>query len=290
MIAVPFLSLLPKYVYSFLTSIAIWIIYLSGPYFAKTRYISLGAAFWILVVTFVFPWFDFMLTIIYSINYVWALALAFVFLYFFIKYRSSRASIEKCLLLFVFSYVIGWWHEGLSVPLLASILVYFFIERKFPDRTNAFMITGLACGILTIMCLPAFRCSVNHRYSVLFKPVLWETILGFCFVALFFIYMVMLGTSLIIKNKRKQFITDGILTFGITGTVVYLKYYSGPRVGTFIQMFSAMGIILLCNHKDSGYSIFQHILRFSSVITAFIFSLTSLYSSIPIQRKLTKEY
>ena len=296
MVAIPFLALFPKWVFSIATAVAIWIIYLSGPYLAKTRYISIGSAFWIFIVTFVFPWFDFMMTVIFCCNYVWSVALAVIYLFLLNRFAGKPSvSLLTNISLFIFATVVGWWHEGISVPLLVSIAAYFACSKMVPKKSGWCMVAGLVCGVGLIVMMPAFRLSVSDRVSVLFKPVLWETVLGFCFVGLFFVYGCLLGVCLGVGNIRHSVIRKlpilmAVLAFDIVGVAIFMKYYSGPRVGAFVQLSSAIGIMILCNGVVSGKSLGGK--RLSAGITGLVFvmSFINLWAALEVQPGLTREY
>lgn len=299
MAAVPFLALFPKWVFSIATAVAIWIIYLSGPYLARTGYISIGSVFWIFVVTFVFPWFDFMMTVIFCCNYVWSVALAVIYLYLLNRFagKPSLSTLAK-VSVFLFAVLLGWWHEGISVPLVAGCVTYFACRRLMPNKSEWFMLIGLVCGVGLIVMMPAFRLSVSDRESVLFKPVLWETIVGFCFIGLFFVYAVLLGVGFAISSIRRRLtgrlpMLAAILAFDIVGVGIFMKYYSGPRVGAFVQLASAIGIMIVCgrimiynNRKNRALC---HV-KMCGVVFAFILSFISLWVSLVVQPGLTREY
>lgn len=299
MIATPFLSLFPKIVYSIISALAIWIIYMGGPVLTQSGYNSYNALFWLCVTTFIFPWFDFMFSIIFSINYVWTCAIAIVFMFFFIRYDLKNITPRKKVLLFILSFALGWWHEGLSVPLAVSILLYFIIRKKYPSKERGMMLYGLICGIIMIMLMPAFWNSTQHRVSVLFKPVLWETLLGFAFIGLYYIYLGVLFITLISSRKRFCLRTDNrrllalyvsIAIFGLMSSVIYVKYYSGPRAGCFIQMASAMGLMSITNifHKKSLF-FSRHIIRHFITSLVIMLCFVNLCVSVTTQTKITKE-
>lgn len=299
MVAIPFLALFPKWVFSIVTAVAIWIIYISGPYLARTGYISIGSAFWIFVVTFVFPWFDFMMTVIFCCNYVWSVALAVIYLFLLDRFAGKPSLLTLAnVSIFLFAVLLGWWHEGVSVPLVVGCVTYFVCRRLMPNKSEWFMLIGLVCGVGLIVMMPAFRLSVSDRESVLFKPVLWETIVGFCFIGLFFVYAVLLGVGFAISSIRRRLtgklpMLAAILAFDIVGVAIFMKYYSGPRVGVFVQLASAIGIMTTCSGILANKCLecrTLHCVKWGGVVFAFVMSFVNLWAALGIQPGLTREY
>lgn len=300
MAAAPFLALFPQWIYAALTSIGIWITYLGGPILSKSNFFSYSAAVWIVVITFIFPWFDFMFGIIFSINYVWTIALAVIYFYWFFKdYDKQTLSLLQKILLFVLSFILGWWHEGFSVPLIAAIATYFIIRKKFPDRTRLLMITGLFLGILMIVIMPAFWVQIHSRDSIMIKSVLWETLVGTVFICMFYLYLLIFIISICQANVRNELTQNrnrllaffsAILIYGIIGSAIYFKYYTGPRVGCYVQIISSFGLICIVKFFRTPRFLNKAYLKTSAVYITFLFSAVNLLSSIVIQQKLTNEF
>lgn len=300
MVAAPFLSLFPKWVYAILTTFAVWIMYMGGPVLTNSKFDSYATSFWVMSTTFVFPWFDFMFGIIFSINYVWTAALLLLFLYWF-KTPKNRTDNSICsnLCLCFLSFILGWWHEGLSVPLIISIFSYFIIRKQIPDKNQLFMISGLALGIIMILCMPAFWNSTHVRQSILFKPVLWETILGFTFICLFYLYILIFicllfkhsfRLTLMRDNKKNLALCIAFITFGLIGSVIYLKYYVGPRVGCFVQFISAIAIMHMCHINMTPNVLNKLYIKRTVIVLSFLLAFINMTASVIIQNKLTKEF
>lgn len=300
MAATPFLALLPRWVYATVSALAVWIIYLGGPAVAKTKYISYGAAFWVLTTTFIFPWFDFMFTIMFTVNYVWPCALLMIFLYFLRKTEDGKSySFSFNIFLFLLSFILGWWHEGLSAPLAAALIIYFAVLHKRHAKSQLYMLTGFAGGAITILMMPAFWRSIGDRHSILFKPVLWETLLGFVFIALFFVFIALFLYSLCKKQFRLELKThkkrilatcSAVFAFGLFGTAIFVKYFPGPRAGSFMQIISALGILYLLRLNETPKFINKAFLRNIVMILVFVASIINMTASVYMQRKLSGEY
>lgn len=292
----PFLGLFPIWVYAAIITFIIAFIYIIGIKIAEIKYVSVNSALWMFLISFIIPWHDFMFTIVYSINYIWGSALALLIFYLFIKSdQDGKSKIAKCLGLGLLAYITGWWHEGMSFPLLAALIVYQISIRKRPTPYRISLYIGLLLGLATIAAMPAFWLMTDERHSNIIKTVLWETLVHlFVYNCLFYLYAILLIIVCSVTKLRKRIFTDSktlayhvsILTFGLISCIVYIKYYNGPRTGMFSQIFCGLGIIGiikslgLFNSKIAGYI---------SLTAIFLLASVSLAKSIQIQNKLSKE-
>ncbi len=295
-VSAPFLALFPHYIYSSITGFLIVVIFIIGIKIADLKWISISSAAWIGIVSFIIPWHDFMFTVVYSINYVWGCALGLLLLYIFFKDQSGfRISfIAKCGLL-LFSYIVGWWHEGLSAPLLIGLIVFLLVEKNKPSTCRLLVLIGLFAGLVTIISMPAFWIMTDDRQSNIIKSVLWETLVHLLvYNCLFYIYTLLLIIRISrIKLYRKSSINvttkafhSCIFIFGLISCILYLKYYNGPRTGMFSQLLCGLGILNILKDRHIRN---QRIWSYISVLFVFSLASVSLIKSIIIQEKLSKE-
>lgn len=293
-VSAPFLSLFPRVVYAIITAGLIFFVYFIGIKLTQLNWVSLKSAFWMFIVAYVIPWHDFMFTIVYSINYIWGTALGLALFYLYVYGVKSR-SIIFYILLFIFSTIVGWWHEGLSFPLLCGLIVYqLFVNKKLSNQ-HVVILVGLFFGLVIIASMPAFWMMTEDRTSNLIKSVWWESmvnIVAYNFV--FYLYAIMLICVSINKQIRKKIFNNRksralhfcLLTFGIISTIVYFKYYNGPRTGLFSQIFCGLGVIMI--FRELNYRIRRWI-KYCIFLSVFSFAFISLLYSIEIQVKLSKE-
>lgn len=291
-VSAPFLSLLPKWVYAVVTAVWLWAICMIGPKLARVSYSSAGAAAWICCVAFVFPWLDYMFGIVYSINYVWALGI--VMLALWLLEKTGRVPMWALALLF---FVAGWWHEGMSVPLLAGLMTYGILRKGRPSVRYRAACIALAAGIAVVVLLPAFWHQVGERENNLFKSTLWETLANLvAFNCMYYVYVVLLivasalrrtRTRLLANKREGMALTLAILALGTVSTLIYLRYFNGPRTGAFSQMICALGIIYLL--KDFTQGQWRRLGR-AMIFVAFAAAYINIVWAICVQRKLTQEY
>lgn len=293
-VSAPFLALFPHCVYSCITAILIAVIFIIGVRIAGLKWLSVSSAAWVGIVSFVIPWHDFMFTVVYSINYVWGCAFGLSIFYLFLKdYSDKRVGIFTKCALFLFAYVVGWWHEGMSMPLLIGLIVYLMVERKKPSVCRILILIGLSAGLVTIVSMPAFWLMTDERQSNIIKSVLWETLVHlFAYNCLFYIYTLLVILR-IIKSYRKDMVDIRakafhccVFVFGLISCIIYLKYYNGPRTGMFSQVFCGLGILNINKNREVRNQI---LLSYISMTLIFLLASASLVKSIIIQVKLSKE-
>lgn len=295
--AAPFLSFFPKWVYSGLTASAIFFILIKGAELTGAPRVSPGSAFWIFTVVFIFPWCDYMFGVIYSINYVWGAFLGVAVL----TLLGGRC---RDWLFFLLCYLTGWWHEGLTVMLLAGVATYYFVRNprrllrlKIPRRPFI-AVVGLSLGMLTIVLLPAFANQVAARYSHIFADALWITLLNIlAWNLLFYIYFILYISGLCLRRVRRRWFADNraqmalftaFAVAGMVSTVIYFKYYNGARTGAFCQLMSAVAIIRIVPTLFT-FKIRRNA-RIISVAAVLLLSVVNLVASIVVQTRLTKEF
>ncbi|MDE6340181.1 MAG: hypothetical protein K2K97_10415 [Muribaculaceae bacterium] len=296
MAATPFLALFPKWVYGIFSGVCIAFIYIFGVKITKVGYSSLNSAFWLAVVSFIIPWHDFFFTVIYSINYIWPAAMGLGVLMSFLKNDTSR---RRSLLydgaLMVLCIVTGWWHEGLSVPLLCSLGVYQLIEWRKPTLQRWLIALGLMIGICIVLSMPGFWALTEERESMLVKSTLWETAVNaIAYNCMYYLYVVLLLCAVVFHKLRERIfkgrcdwaLQGAIFIFGTISTYLYFRYYNGPRTGMYGQLMCALGIMAIARNWN------LHPRRWinMSVLTGlFCLAAVSLVVSIKVQLKLSRE-
>lgn len=252
MITAPFLSeLFPRYVYAGVSAAAMFVIFTAVPAILRLPWISMRTAFWVFTVTFIIPWLDYLFTTVYCSNYIWCTAATLIVIYFISRNDTGRwGTVALCL----FAVPAGWWHEGLSVPLIAAAGLVWLIFRPKLSARQWCMIIAYIVGACIIFCLPAFWHQIGDRPAHLFKSLLRETLIHlFVFNCLYWLYFGVLATALVVRKYRRRLFGDrdrlawisGTAVFGLISMAIFIKYYNGVRTGMFNQLVSAVGLIIL---------------------------------------------
>lgn len=294
MATAPFLALFPRRIFALASIIALVMILLLGITLSKSPWISGRAAIWILVVSFVLPWFEFLFTVVYASNYIWCAALGLLFFYLFVNDSFTTSSTA---LIFV-GVLTGWWHEGMSVPLLCACLCYVASSGIRVTRRRWLMLGSLLAGILIIACMPAFRAMTGERVSHLVKSVWIETIINvFAYNCCFYIYMLLLLVAFAMRTVRRRLRADkearafllAVAAFGIVATCIYVMYFNGARTGLFSQLMCGIGIMRLTPFlfpASRGGAVAGRCV----CLAAMALSLVSVIWAIAVQARLSREH
>lgn len=293
----PFLALFPRIVFSMLSALWVFVVIILGQKIIGFTPIGLRSAAWIFSIVAIFPWVDHMFSVIYALNYLWAIGFGISWIYFLTK---APRSVLKIVALFVLSVITGWWHEGMSAPLICGALTYFCInwirQKRMPARCQTVMLIGLAVGLLINFSMPAFWQMTESRQSNIVKSVWWETLMNvFAFDFAYYIFIGVAIFILAIKGLRRRLLshpnamalTCAIAVYGTLCTILYILFYNGPRTGAFAQMACIGGLLWISEVFRIRIPRWGEIAAF---ILILIFSCASLISAIVIQKKLSKEY
>lgn len=294
MATAPFLALFPRWVYALVSALAVFVIIMAGVPLSGSPWLSGRSALWVLTVSFVVPWFEFLFTVVYASNYIWCAALGLAFLYLFVNDGSRVSSF----LLAAFSVIVGWWHEGMSVPLFCACASWLVAMRERPSRRRLLMLGGLLAGIVVIMLMPAFRSMTGERVSHLVKSVWVETLINVVvYNCMFYLYVLLLVVALCLRRVRMRLMADrpalafllAAAAFGVVSTCVYVLYFNGARTGLFAQLVCSIALLRLLPFMLTGSR--------GGVVAgkvlwwlAALLSLVSAGDALAVQRRLTREY
>ena len=222
---------------------------------------------------------------------------ALLYLLLLTKTIIVKGCFAKIIVPFFVGVLFGWWHEGLSLPMIVGSLVYFCVNKEKLSKQQCSLFVGAVLGLLVLIHMPAFGNMVGERSSFLVKEVWWETIVHvFTFNFFSYVFIILLCGFLFAPKTRLKLLENRnefsflmlIFTFAILSTLLYLKFYNGPRTGAFGQMISIIGIIRLMSffikHKVS-----QTKKKRLYLVVIFI-CITNLSYACYIQCGLTKEY
>ena len=108
------------------------------------------------VILLLYPQFKYtMLWMSGAVNYLWTSVLMCVFIMLFGRLQSSRLQ-AKHLLWFIPGIIAGWTHEGITIPIAASLAVYCFIKRRTVVRSAVFpLIAGFVIGAVVCSFAPS---------------------------------------------------------------------------------------------------------------------------------------
>jgi hypothetical protein len=301
-----FLTLTPKWLYAILASFMLWVIIRYTCKLTEAKSISMQQWLIIAGISFILPWSDSMFTVIYSLNYVFTSAMVL-----FVMYRALQmtelgfvCSKHYLAVTLIASYVVGWMHEGFSVPFIIGLAVYALTlgVKRLPKRV-VWVGVLVAVGLLTLLASPALEERTTHTYNIIEFTKrngetgwFWRLII---FNVLYYIYAFAFICSVCHKGIRAKMMADGrrqlaihlmLLSAGTVGLCLFIKFYTGARCAFLSELLSLIGLVRLLNlwlqQKD---------FRFEPKITALLAVVVTgatLYingSAAALQVRLNKE-
>ncbi|MDE6301024.1 MAG: hypothetical protein K2M19_04860 [Muribaculaceae bacterium] len=115
----------------------------------------------------VFPaWWSYLPTLSSNVNYIPSLLIGVVLLRIFIN--GNRLPCFVCLIAGFFA---GWWHEGLSGPLIVSFLSVMILHKDLRTGSNMSLTAGLIAGFLVLNLNPGliYRMNMANEYGELYS-------------------------------------------------------------------------------------------------------------------------
>lgn len=291
-IAMPFLYLMPKWIFGSITGIFVTVLILLSCRLTVSRYGSIVS--WLLYATIVFalPWYDYLPLVTYAVNYVWAAtavtATALCFLN--IDRYNKSATILSCIL----GFAAGWIHEGFGAPLCAGLVLAIVLNLRRITLRQILLFLCTVFGTCVTFLSPVFWSRSMRESNFLLKFTYKEAVMQIGPAMLFLTALLLI--IIVVVSKRggiKKMIKSvpEMIFVGATAAsvVIFLKYYTGPRTGTPSILYSALG----CAYFLSSH--FRHI-NLKSGIVALIGIVVGLFGIIHLvyadvaQSRLSKEY
>ena len=101
-----------------------------------------------------------------SCNYMWAVTLSLLLVYYLLHHRSDSLGWVKSFLLMLFAVVAGSFNEATSLGFFAGLFLYYLFNRDKLDRAVLLVLTGYLLGIMIIAVCPATWNRATSGYIV----------------------------------------------------------------------------------------------------------------------------
>lgn len=286
-----FLGLFPKWVFNILSGGFFFLLAIGICRLARLRPGGLWSWIALAGAILVLPWYDYLLILTYTINYLWASTLA-VWAAYLLLSGISRAGFAKRFGSALLCFVAAWIHEGFGIPLSAAALAIFVAYPAARSRRRLLTIATLAGTAMTALS-PAIWNRLFYTSSAPGNSYpLGEALLHFAPLALaastFFLILALL---MLRRSCRRQLVADAatlfFITFIIVASAIAIVFYCGPRTTTPAILFAAVGTLrLLAPH-------FRPLPRkLSATLAAAIFLFLTLHlaAAISLQRRLLLQF
>ncbi|MDE5794640.1 MAG: hypothetical protein K2I08_07960 [Muribaculaceae bacterium] len=291
-LSLPFLYLAPKWIFGIISGGMVFILITLSCRISGTRFGSIVS--WLLYATIViaFPWYDYLTLVTYAINYLWAAAAVVGAIYCYLNINNYKG-IQlwfACFLMFI----AGWMHEGFGAPLSAGITICIMLQLKECSRKQIAAWTASCVGTCMTMLSPVFWQRSERTTNYLLKFTYKEALLQLGPALIFIIAFILLLLWMISKRERRQDIPKAkSLVIFIIGAAaagaVFLKYYTGPRTGAPVMLYSALGCAYILSTAPSAKHSYVALQWVIGIIIG-CFSLTHLAFADIKQQECSKEY
>lgn len=280
-----FLGLLPKIVFSIISGFFIWMSVRLMCRLAGVGRGSVGSWIIVFLVNFALPWFEYMFTVIFALNYVWPSALSLLFVYWMLNFNAvvEKQSPGRFVVMCGIALLTGWMHEGFSVPVIAGLTATWALTRHRPAKREFVLFLCFVVGFLLIVASPALWCRAENmepyfRFLSPGRKIFYgigcnSLFFGLC---LFLIYLV-------VRRRMKRLFVDApnirpliifILASSIAATALFFKFYTGPRMAWYATQLCSIGLVAVGNKvfRPVKRSV-GHILK-SAIAFLVLFNLT----------------
>ncbi len=195
---------------------------------------------------------DFLNEFDYQANYIWGVFVAVMLLRCL---RSQKRGIVSSVIL---GFVMGWWHEGLALPILVGLVAMCVVYRDCRNLKYYLAIVAMAIGCGILFMSPGASYRLNNGMAFIdtifqfsyFKMLVVNTIWFWLALGLAVIVTMRLGWRRIVSEKMLLFLmVVGMVSFGVMYRTSALH-----RGGFMMYYASGVMIIYLLSIGFPGFS------------------------------------
>ena len=206
-----------------------------------------------LVLTLMMPRFkDVFLWMTGSINYLWSATAVLLFLFLYEKKHQLTAG-RSLFWLLPLSFLLGWTHEGISLPIAISMVFFNLLEiKKSHHRTGLWMTVFLLGGACIVALAPGTISRSGASHGITASSVGLRIITGFLIISkLKVVYLALLLTVIAWfhnRNKTRNIISQNnylILAALLSCAIVLLCGIRSPRSAFGLELFAMIYVLRL---------------------------------------------
>lgn len=241
--------LLPKFVPSVLSGLLVGaMVWQSGKLAGITWRNPLLLTIMIVLIMFLLPWYEEMLTQCFAFNYIWASALVLMMSLLF--WRDDRQlSVVVSLLLGV---VVGAWHEGFAAPLLLGFMVYCVMSRHSITKSRVAMMAGLFLGLLWLASAPGLQVNVGYKTAQLTFGAVTSKLLYHLPMLLMIVSVVVVMMRRATRGILRNPMLVAIMVIGISGSALNFITNIGVRTGWVGYLYCIIATINIWHTIKGG--------------------------------------
>lgn len=292
-----FLGLFPKIVFSIISGLFIWMSVRLMCRLAGVGRGSVGSWVIVFLLNFALPWFEYMFTVIFALNYVWPSALSLLFVYWMLNYNAvvEKQSPSRFVVMCGIALLTGWMHEGFSVPVIAGMVATWGLTKRRPEKRELILFFSYVAGFILIVISPALWYRTEHiepyfTYFSTGKQILYGVgcnLLFYVFCGCLVYESSKRKFRLMLKEDREFFaLIVFIIVSSLAALMLFFKFYTGPRMGWFATQFGSIGVVALGRRVFSPQKHLVGAVIKSSIAFTIVLNLTA---AVVEQERLYRE-
>lgn len=240
-----FLALFPKIIFNILSGLFFFLFVEGLRRLAQVRAGGLWSWLILLFCTLGLPWYDFLVIVTYSLNYLWAGTAAVWAACFLLRPPSDKRRYIPALAV---CFIAGWMHEGFGIPLSAASLVLWFTRHG--SRRMRYLSMAAMAGTLMTALSPAIWLRLGYQSFGKDYPFTEALVhFGPLFILLaLFLLMLLLSRMGRLRRDGTPLPTFRVLFFlvyVVVATAIALKFYCGPRTTMSPLLFAFAGTVAI---------------------------------------------
>lgn len=285
------LALCPRWITAVIVAFMSMLAIAAGQKLADIRAGSCASYVWMALFFLLLPWYDYLLTVSYMMNYLMPTVLSLWTLYLTFRYgdKGRKPAPRIWFGLFLLALGAGWSHEGFAAPLLCGIIVYACGRLLWWRRVNpivGWIIGCVAVGILLVFASPVFSTRTASHNIVADMP-LWEICFQLGPSLLLLIIALLLSVKPLLDDFRRPELL-AILVVAMASETVAMTFYNGPRTTWCSVLFSLIAIFYVRKWYEPKAMAQRPVAVFVGAL-AVVLTVFSLSTAVGEQLKLTSE-
>lgn len=222
---------------------------------------------------FVMPWYDQIFYIAFRLNYVWASAVALLFICLYFDKDLESSKIKKFAIIIV-AFIASMMHEGISVPILIGIIIQIILSKEKISGYKIAVILFFCVGIIFLIFSPGINSRIvgTMQLRSLISYIIY--FIGYNFPSFIFVLLVILA---IIRGHYQKMVSLKIpfyVAATMVGCIIFM-IFPVIRASWFPTLFSIIGLIVML--RDVFCVRIKH--KQITILVLYILAVVHLYIS-----------
>lgn len=206
----------------------------------------------------------------YALNYLWSSVLCLAFLYMYMYKMHIINNKWKLLLFCLFSFGVGWSHEGMVVGIAGAVFIDSIIrwKRKRLDYKRVLPAIFFCIGAAFLCLAPG---NFNRTEAAL---PLYNHLLSFARLRIFYIMVI---AFFLFSRSRRFILSNRMIIFALIIQMMFMFYvaFRNPRVLWGTELYSLLLLLMILSRKKW----WSKTLPYSAVFASSILVLHIVYLS-----------